>query len=56
VADGDVGEAGAVAAEKLLPRGEWIARLTGVGLMVLGAAVAARPELATALRSSGVAM
>ena len=46
----------AVAAEKLLPRGEWIARLTGVGLMVLGAAVAIRPELATALRGSGVAM
>lgn len=46
----------AVAAEKLLPRGEWIARLTGVGLMVLGVAVAVRPELATALRSSGVAM
>jgi predicted metal-binding membrane protein len=43
----------AVAAEKLLPRGEWIARLTGVALMLLGAAVAVRPALAAALRSSG---
>jgi predicted metal-binding membrane protein len=43
----------AVAAEKLLPRGEWIARLTGVALVALGVAVAMRPALATALRSSG---
>ena len=43
----------AVAAEKLLPRGEWIARLTGMALVLLGAAVALRPELAAALRSSG---
>jgi predicted metal-binding membrane protein len=46
----------AVAAEKLLPRGEWIARLTGVALMLLGGAVAVRPALATALRSGGAAM
>jgi predicted metal-binding membrane protein len=45
-----------VAAEKLLPRGEWIARLTGVALVLLGAAVALRPELAAALRSSGASM
>jgi len=46
----------AVAAEKLLPRGEWIARATGIALIVLGVAVAVRPDLATALRSSSVAM
>ena len=43
----------AVAAEKLLPRGERIARLTGAALILLGVAVAIRPGLATALRSSG---
>jgi predicted metal-binding membrane protein len=41
-----------VAAEKLLPRGEWLARLAGVALVLLGAAVAVRPGLAVALRSS----
>jgi predicted metal-binding membrane protein len=41
-----------VAAEKLLPRGEWLARLTGVALVLLGAAVAVRPGLAAGLRSS----
>jgi predicted metal-binding membrane protein len=45
-----------VAAEKLLPYGEWIARLAGVGLMLLGVAVAVRPHLAMALRASGHAM
>ena len=45
--------ASVVAAEKLVPRGEWIARLTGVALAVLGVAVALRPGLAVALRSSG---
>lgn len=45
-----------VAAEKLLPRGEWIARLTGVALLLLAVAIVARPELAMALRSSGRAM
>jgi predicted metal-binding membrane protein len=44
-----------VAAEKLLPRGEWIARFTGVALMVLGVAVAVRPGLAAALRTGGSA-
>ncbi len=42
-----------VAAEKLLPRGEWIARLTGVALVFLGVAVAVRPDLAAALRACG---
>jgi predicted metal-binding membrane protein len=41
----------AVAAEKLLPGGEWIARASGVALVVLGLAVAARPGLAAALRA-----
>jgi predicted metal-binding membrane protein len=45
-----------VAAEKLVPRGEWIARLTGIALAVLGVAVALRPGLAAALRSSGGGM
>jgi predicted metal-binding membrane protein len=45
-----------VAAEKLLPYGEWIARLTGVTLILLGVAVAIRPHLAMALRASGHAM
>ena len=42
-----------VAAEKLLPRGEGFARLTGVALMLLGIAVVAWPGLATALRAGG---
>jgi predicted metal-binding membrane protein len=45
-----------VAAEKLLPPGEWIARLTGVALVVLGAAVAVRPALAVMLRAAAPAM
>ena len=40
-----------VAAEKLLPRGEWLARATGGVLMLLGVAVALRPALVTALRA-----
>jgi predicted metal-binding membrane protein len=39
-----------VAAEKLLPRGEWLARVTGVALVVLGLTIAVRPDLAVALR------
>jgi predicted metal-binding membrane protein len=39
-----------VAAEKLLPGGEWIARATGGALMLLGVAVALRPDLVMALR------
>lgn len=45
-----------VAAEKLLPRGEWFARLTGLLLLLLGAAVGARPALAVALRGGAPAM
>ncbi len=40
----------AVATEKLLPRGDWIARALGVILVVLGVAVTLWPELAMALR------
>ena len=40
-----------VAAEKLLPRGECIARATGGALLLLGVAVALRPALVTALRA-----
>jgi predicted metal-binding membrane protein len=43
-----------VAAEKILPRGEWIARTTGVALALLGIAVAVQPQLATTLRASGM--
>ena len=39
-----------VAAEKLLPRGEWIARATGGALLLLGVTVALRPDLVTVLR------
>jgi predicted metal-binding membrane protein len=39
-----------VAAEKLLPPGEWIARATGAAFLLLGVAVALRPDLVTALR------
>jgi predicted metal-binding membrane protein len=45
-----------VAAEKLVPGGEWVARLTGVVLVLLGLAVAARPGLAIALRAGGGSM
>jgi hypothetical protein len=41
-----------VAAEKLLPRGEWIARVTGGAFILLGVAVALRPNLVNALRGS----
>jgi len=39
-----------VAAEKLLPGGAWIARASGVALVLLGTAVAVDPGLAAALR------
>jgi predicted metal-binding membrane protein len=42
-----------VAAEKLLPRGEWIARVAGVALVAVGVAVAIRPALAATLRGVG---
>ena len=43
-----------VAAEKILPRGEWIARTTGVALALLGVAVAIDPSLAAALRGASM--
>ena len=46
--------AAVVAAEKLLPRGEWIASATGGVLLLLGVAVALRPALVTALRAGHV--
>jgi predicted metal-binding membrane protein len=46
----------AVAAEKLLPGGSWIARGVGVALVLLGVAVAIRPDIAAALRAGGHSM
>jgi len=43
--------AAVVAAEKLLPAGEWTARATGAALVCLGIAVATRPDLVTVLRA-----
>ena len=43
-----------VAAEKILPRGEWVARVSGVALAVLGVAIVLDPGLATALRAAGM--
>jgi predicted metal-binding membrane protein len=40
-----------VAAEKLMSGGEWIARIAGSALVLLGVTVALRPDLVTALRS-----
>jgi len=48
--------AAVVAVEKLLPYGRWIARLSGVALVLLGLAVAVRPELAVVLRAGGHSM
>jgi predicted metal-binding membrane protein len=41
-----------VAAEKLLPGGEWIARAAGVAFLLLGVTMAVRPELAMVLRGA----
>jgi predicted metal-binding membrane protein len=43
--------AAVVAAEKLLPGGQWTARVTGGALLLLGAAVFLNPDLVTALRA-----
>jgi len=40
-----------VAAEKLMWGGDWIARIAGSALVLLGVTVALRPDLVTALRS-----
>ncbi len=45
-----------VTAEKLLPRGEQMAVVTGIALVLLGMAVAVRPDLAVALRGGGPSM
>jgi predicted metal-binding membrane protein len=45
-----------VAAEKLLPRGEWVARLTGIALILLGIVIAVRPGLGIVLRTGGHSM
>jgi predicted metal-binding membrane protein len=45
-----------VAAEKLLPRGEWIARAIGIALVLLGIAVAVRPNFAILLRAGTPSM
>jgi predicted metal-binding membrane protein len=45
-----------VAAEKLLSRGEWIARTTGIVLVLLGLAVVVRPGFAILLRASTLPM
>jgi len=42
--------AAVVAAEKLLPGGEWVARAVGGALLLLGVAVALRPDLVMVLR------
>jgi hypothetical protein len=42
--------------EKLVPRGERTARIVGVAVVLLGVAVAARPEVATVLRGHTMAM
>jgi predicted metal-binding membrane protein len=58
VAAGEMGPAwvvlieAVVSAEKLLPAGEWIARATGGALVLLGVAVALRPDLVIVLRGS----
>ncbi len=40
--------------EKLLPRGDFVARMVGVGFVVLGLAVAIDPELAATLRGTAM--
>jgi predicted metal-binding membrane protein len=42
-----------VAAEKVLPHGDWIARAAGVARVLLGLSVAIHPELAAVLRGGG---
>jgi predicted metal-binding membrane protein len=44
--------AAVVAAEKLLPGGEWIARIAGGALVLLGVALAARPDIVMVLRGT----
>jgi predicted metal-binding membrane protein len=46
--------AAVVFAEKIVPRGEWLARIVGGLLIVLGLLVAVQPGLAAAMRGSGM--
>jgi len=46
--------AAVVFAEKIVPRGEWVARVAGGLLIVLGLLVVAQPGLAAAMRGSGM--
>jgi predicted metal-binding membrane protein len=48
--------AAVVFVEKLLPRGEWTARIVGGALVLLGLAVAVHPELAMALHPTAMGM
>jgi predicted metal-binding membrane protein len=48
--------AAVVSVEKLLPRGEWTARVVGGILVLSGLAVAVHPDLAIALRPSSMGM
>ena len=41
-----------VTVEKLMPGGEWIARMSGAALVLLGVTVALRPDLVAALRGA----
>jgi predicted metal-binding membrane protein len=41
-----------VAAEKLLPGGPWVARVTGAAMALLGLALAVHPGLAALLRGA----
>ena len=43
-----------VFAEKLLPFGQWTARLIGAALIVLALVVVARPDWVVVLRGSGM--
>ena len=48
--------AAVVAAEKLAPRGRWVARITGAALVALGLLVATEPGLSAIQRGGGMAM
>ena len=48
--------AAVVFVEKVLPRGEWSAAVAGCALVVLGLAVAVRPDLAMVIRPTSMSM
>lgn len=41
-------------AEKVIPRGEWTARISGVVLVMLGLFVLLQPDAATIIRGTGM--